>query len=802
MPNAIDWDGMLARLPEVHRERFERLLRRSLKRHVEQSGYGGAVVPESVRTQSVGVWRQRAIKSGMSKAAARRFSYERLRHDSTFLAIERELMERRLRRAGNKTNEHSLDSLSFAEACEAYRAARPERGASALSSVVSDICKDALDNLTVATRAEDPIVIQVCDYVRTHDLAGCPRRSFDAAARLGDEVGRTSMASRARGDARDLWLFGLTTQDEVAAYVQSSGLVDGVLAKLYGRGRGDRYAILRQLVYERLARHEDVKAIRSIMMALYGMPDPTVRTLRRLAREEAGKLASYCGGHEFADLVAAHLLQNPIYQVQFARSVELKLRVRENVPETPMEAYPLARTMRRRFVVHVGPTNSGKTHMALQALMAAESGAYLGPLRLLAFEQFERLNREGRACMLLTGEERCEVVGARHVSSTVEMVDVHTPIEVAVIDEAQMISDPDRGCHWTAAILGVPAAEVHVCCAPHAEDVVQELVRLCDDDLTIVHHQRLVPLSPERRSFVFPHDLQKGDALIVFSRRSVHAVADEVVRVGLKPSLVYGALPYDVRHEEARRFDAGETDVVVATDAIGMGMNLPIRRIVFVEQTKWDGHALRMLKPEEVQQIAGRAGRFGRYDHGLFQSTRQRGKMRHLYEQKVPSITSIPVGIPEDIALVRDASLSEAILQWTAMDQPKPFERIDVSRDLTLLNEVESLLDDEQARNIDIKLKVLALATMAFDERDRMLRSAWRQMVEAELAGRQVDLPIPDGPETGEGLEDLEARYRYCDLLYSYARTFGYAKDLELLTKRRTQISHVIMSVLAARASA
>jgi ATP-dependent RNA helicase SUPV3L1/SUV3 len=407
------------------------------------------------------------------------------------------------------------------------------------------------------------------------------------------------------------------------------------------------------------------------------------------------------------------------------------------------------------------------------------------------------MNHEGCPCSLLTGEEATEVPGATHVSSTIEMADYYTPIDVAVVDEAQMIADNDRGHRWTAAILGIPATEVHVCCAPHAQHVIEQLVRLCGDDVQVVCQERLVPLAADRGSYRLPQSVQPGDALIVFSRRSVHAVATEVSRQGLKPSMVYGALPHDVRHEEARRFDAGETDVVVATDAIGMGMNLPIRSVVFVEQEKFDGRTTRTLRPEEVQQIAGRAGRFGRYDKGLYHSTRLRKDIVQRYRKPVPVISSIPVGIPANIALVRDATLSDSVRQWMEIEQPAPFTRISVTRDLRLICDVEKRVSDDLRTSTNTKLLVLSLASMPFDERDDRLFAAWHRMVDAELAGQELTLAPPDAPRPNVKLAQLEADYRYCDLLYTYARTFGHDSQLAPLVTRRNQISHTIMGLLA-----
>ena len=779
MRGTTDWDRLLQEVPRGLRGRFDLLLRRSLKRALAQGP--GAVVPQSVRTEAVGIWR-RTYMRGSSKTAARRMGYERLRNERTYQTIEHRLMSRYVKRHGLPVEAPDVDSLSFDEACEAYRTLDPRLPGSALDSLAREVCDEAYRTSADAAGVGQRMGEGVLSFVRTESLDHCAQVFDDATA-----------SGRLR--KRPFHLEDVTDEAEVAQRVQRTRLVEGVLAETCGGATAEE-AARRQLVAP--ARHDPgVVALNGLLCGLFGLKHATWPMLDRSAGRDARHIAAYLRGGEFAELVAQALLQSPTYGAQFRRAVELRLRVRQNVPETPMEAYPLARTMRRRFVLHVGPTNSGKTHEALRALAAAGSGAYLGPLRLLAYEQFERLNREGCPCSLLTGEEATEVAGARHVASTVEMADYHAPIDVAVIDEAQMIADADRGHNWTSAILGVPAREVHVCCAPHAERVVRQLVELCGDELEVRRHERLVPLRPDRGGFSLPAGVEPGDALVVFSRKAVHAVAAEVAAAGLRASVIYGALPHDVRHEEARRFDEGETDVVVATDAIGMGMNLPIRRIVFVEQQKYDGHDMRTLRPDEVQQIAGRAGRFGRYEEGLFTALERRREIVRLYGADVPAIESIPVGVPEDIALVRDATLGESIRQWAALDQPEPFYRIDVQRDLRLIAEVEGMLAENQRQDRDVKLKVLSLATMPFDEDDRTLHRTWRMMVEAELAGRMAMLPMPAEPGEDAPLATLEEEYRYCDLLYTYARTFGHEGWLAPLTDLRTRISHVIMTILA-----
>ena len=781
-----DWEALLWRLPADARERFERQLRRVLTRRLARvARQDVTTVPDSVRSQAVGEYRkQHAAK--MSKAGLRRMNYQRLHDDPHYQEIERRLAEAYWRRHGLAVAGAvpDVEAMSFIQACEAFRASAPKVGSTGLEEAARDACRAAYPQAVDAGAVRDALAAKVLRAARESDLTTCATVHATGPSALAGVV------------HRGFHLYDVTTEAEVAERVRLSQLVEGVLQSAFDGRRGGS-EVRRELV-EQLRAHPAVTAMESLIEALTGADAPLQPQLERLVQADAREVTSWLHGAEFAAAVAHALLENPVHGPQYRRSVELRLRVRERVPETPMEAYPLARSMRRHFVLHVGPTNSGKTHDALQALMRARTGAYLGPLRLLAYEQYEWLNREGCACSLVTGEERTDVAGARHVSSTVEMADFGTPIELAVIDEAQMVADPDRGHAWTAAILGIPAAVVHVCCAPHAQHVVERLVSLCDDECEVVRHERLVPLRPDRGSFSLPEDVQPGDALVVFSRKAVHLVAGEVAAAGLRPSVIYGALPYAVRHEEARRFAEGETNVVVATDAIGMGMNLPIRCVVFVEQKKFDGHELRFLRAEEVQQIAGRAGRYGRYSEGLFQSARQRKEVTRLWRAAVPDIRTIPVGIPADLSLVAGMSLSEAIAQWAALEQPSPFERIDIARDLLLVGEVEAHVDEERRKDPAFKETALALAGMPFDEGEARLWKAWVTMAKAELAGTEAALPLPGRPAVGDKLVDLEANYRYCDLLYTYARTFGYQEWLAPLTERREEISRAIMHILAA----
>ena len=275
-----------------------------------------------------------------------------------------------------------------------------------------------------------------------------------------------------------------------------------------------------------------------------------------------------------------------------------------------------ARALSRRITLVTGPTNSGKSHTALDTLSRAESGMALAPLRLLAHEFREALGARGVPCSLSTGEERIPVPGSRHLAATVEMCPLHNPVDVAIVDEAQMLHDPDRGAAWTAAIMGAPARHLFVLGAPDCIPMVRRIAALCDDPLDEITLERKGPLVAADDAIKLA-SLQRGDALIAFSRREVLDLRASLLARGRRVAVVYGALSPEVRRAEAARFNSGDAEILVATDAIGMGLNLNIRRIVFAALRKYDGTMSRDLTAQEVKQIGGRAGRYGMHEAGV-----------------------------------------------------------------------------------------------------------------------------------------------------------------------------------------
>ena len=293
-------------------------------------------------------------------------------------------------------------------------------------------------------------------------------------------------------------------------------------------------------------------------------------------------------------------------------------------PSRFTDSFALARTIKRHHHFYLGPTNSGKTYQALLALENAPSGVYLAPLRLLAMEVRDRLVAAGVPCNLITGEERVLMAGAQHTASTIEMMNPSRQVDVAVIDEIQMLQDPDRGSAWTAALVGTPASKVFICGSTAVTAPCIEAIEAMDETYDITYLERKTPLVLEDESLCgkrysrqkLKPKLQKGDAVIAFSRKDVLTLSARFRQWGFSVATIYGALAPEVRRTESERFNSGQAEILVATDAIGMGLNLPIRRVIFSHIHKFDGVASRLLNMTEVRQIAGRAGRFGIYETG------------------------------------------------------------------------------------------------------------------------------------------------------------------------------------------
>ena len=455
------------------------------------------------------------------------------------------------------------------------------------------------------------------------------------------------------------------------------------------------------------------------------------------------------------------------------------------VSSSPKDEYPLARGMKRRFYLHVGPTNSGKTYQALQRLKTAATGVYLGPLRLLALEIYDRFHSEGVACSMVTGEEALIDEEAGITACTIEMMDDTKAYDVAVIDEAQMIADPFRGHNWTRAILGVCADEVHVCLAPEALDIVLSMIKQCGDEYEVVTHQRRTPLTFLPKNFHLK-DVEPGDALIVFSRRAVLELAAELDRMKIRASVIYGDLPPASRREQVRRFMARESDVVVSTDAIGMGMNLAIRRVIFVESSKFDGVEHRLLRPTEVKQIAGRAGRFGIFDEGLVLAMRERDHVQAALASRPEPISIAYLGFPE-ILLHMDGSLRRILSDWSQTQTEGFYQKMDVGEMLTLHDALSAA--DKKTFSVLDKPTLYRMITCSVNVKNEAMVAQWIRYCGEYLRGMQLSKP----PQChSQDLRDMETEYHCLDLYFQFGRRMNRGYDYEYLCQRRAQLEYEI----------
>ncbi len=502
-------------------------------------------------------------------------------------------------------------------------------------------------------------------------------------------------------------------------------------------------------------------------------PEVTVSDLLAMERFPVQELLSNGLGYVYS-----------VYYVPQAIRTSLDVLVALN----PKDEYPQARAIARHFIVHIGGTNTGKTYAGFQRLIKARTGVYLAPLRLLALEAQELLLNEGVACSLTTGEEEDKQEDDTHVAATAEKLDLDREYEVAVIDECQMIADAERGYAWTRAILGVRAPEVHLCAAPEALHLLLRIIKSCGDDWEVIEHKRKTPLICMNRTVDYS-DIQPGDALITFSKVGVLSAAEDLRARGKEPAIIYGALPYATRRKQVEGFLSGRMEYVVSTDAIGMGLNLPIRRIIFMESEKFDGSERRQLKPEEIQQIAGRAGRYGMYDKGYVGAMEDLSLIRAGLETVVPPLQTAVVGFSDLIASV-DFDLLEVLEVWNRMPTAEPYTKLDISRYITIISRLREAgfqLTREQE---------LRAANIPFDETEQPLNELFFRFLRTWASGQSLERPTLPERTTPFTLPDLELHYRKLDLYFSFSKAFGCDIDRDELYDERARTADEINRIL------
>ncbi|MEM8773240.1 MAG: helicase-related protein [Pseudomonadota bacterium] len=262
-----------------------------------------------------------------------------------------------------------------------------------------------------------------------------------------------------------------------------------------------------------------------------------------------------------------------------------------------------------RLTAVLGPTNTGKTHYALERMLAHRSGMIGLPLRLLAREIYDRIvkARGAREVALVTGEEKIIPPNARYWVATVEAMPLERDVEFLAIDEIQLAADRERGRVFTSRLLHARGAEETLLLG---SDTMRPLLEKLFRNIQFLSRSRLSKLTyagPKKVS-----RLPRRSAVVGFSADAVYAIAELIRRQRGGAAVVLGALSPRTRNAQAELYQSGEVDFLVATDAIGMGLNMDIDHVAFAALRKFDGRSPRNLTPAEMAQIAGRAGRYTR----------------------------------------------------------------------------------------------------------------------------------------------------------------------------------------------
>jgi ATP-dependent RNA helicase SUPV3L1/SUV3 len=273
-----------------------------------------------------------------------------------------------------------------------------------------------------------------------------------------------------------------------------------------------------------------------------------------------------------------------------------------------------------RLTAVLGPTNTGKTYLAIERMLGHESGMIGFPLRLLARENYDRIVKVKGASQvaLITGEEKIAPASARYFVCTVESMPVDRTVSFLAVDEVQMAADPERGHFFTDRILN--ARGTHETMLLGADTIRPVLNRLLPD-IDVVARPRFSKLA-----YVGPKKatrLPRRSAVVGFSASEVYAIAELIRRQRGGTAIVMGALSPRTRNAQVDMFQSGEVDYLVATDAIGMGLNMDVNHVWFASLRKYDGRTLRPLRNVELAQIAGRAGRH--MNDGTFGTTAEVG---------------------------------------------------------------------------------------------------------------------------------------------------------------------------------
>ncbi len=277
---------------------------------------------------------------------------------------------------------------------------------------------------------------------------------------------------------------------------------------------------------------------------------------------------------------------------------------------------------KNKIIAVLGPTNTGKTYLAIETMLSFDSGMIGFPLRLLAREVYDKVitKVDPKKVALITGEEKIIPLNAKYYLCTVESMPIDKNLDFVAIDEIQMCADQERGHIFTQRLLNLRGQKTTMFMGSSSmKNIIQKL----DDDIEFIDRKRLSKLSFSGHKKI--SRIERKSAIIAFSAEEVYAIAELIRRQKGGAAIVMGSLSPKTRNSQVSLYQSGDVDYLVATDAIGMGINMDLENVYFSGLKKFDGRKLRRLNTSEIGQISGRAGRY--LNDGSFGTTGECGEI-------------------------------------------------------------------------------------------------------------------------------------------------------------------------------
>jgi ATP-dependent RNA helicase SUPV3L1/SUV3 len=262
---------------------------------------------------------------------------------------------------------------------------------------------------------------------------------------------------------------------------------------------------------------------------------------------------------------------------------------------------------KNKITAVLGPTNTGKTHLAIETMLSFDTGMIGFPLRLLAREVYDKVIKKvnSNTVALITGEEKIIPANAKYYLCTVESMPIDKHLDFVGIDEIQMCADHERGHIFTDRLLNLRGEKLTMFMG---SSTIKNIVSKLDEDTEFINRERLSKLTYAGHKKI--SRINRKTAIIAFSTEEVYAIAELVRRQKGGAAIVMGSLSPKTRNSQVALYQSGDVDFLVATDAIGMGINMDLDHVYFSNIKKFDGKKLRRLNLSEIGQIAGRAGRY------------------------------------------------------------------------------------------------------------------------------------------------------------------------------------------------